>query len=314
MGIAENPNIFANNPLDRAGHKRTDPAWIAEKVKDPSSLFVPLWNLAPLILPEQSPGEGQDVGWMRYEAVAALGGPEAAMVFLGINRRGKALFGVDISAAANPETTGPLKGLGTFEDLRALGMTSALPTSELAILGQAKAMIDWHARHRFCAVCGSKTKLAEAGYKRDCPQCQAEHFPRTDPVVIMLATFGDKAFMGRQPAFPDRMFSALAGFIEPGESIEEAVARELDEEARIQINSVRYHSTQPWPFPSSLMIGCMAEAASDDFEIDGVELTEGRWFSRDELARALRGETQDFFVAPSFAIAHHLVKSFVAGD
>ncbi|MCR9242277.1 MAG: NAD(+) diphosphatase [Rhodobiaceae bacterium] len=312
MALEVNPNIFANNPLDRAGHFRTNPDWIAEKLADSASLAVPLWNLKPLVLPEEQPGGGKDVGWLPVNMVQSAS-PGGTTVFLGINRRGKPLFAHDISSLKDPEGDGPFKGLGGFEDLRAVGMMGELPNTELAILAQAKAMIDWHARHGHCAVCGAKTNVAEAGYKRSCPSCNAEHFPRTDPVVIMLATYGDKAFLGRQKIFPKGMYSAAAGFVEPGESIEEAVARELDEEAKIDVKSVRYHSTQPWPFPSSLMIGCIAEATSEDFEIDGIELSEGRWFTRDELAAALDGKGDGFFVPPAFAIAHHLVKAFVEG-
>jgi len=312
MALEANPNIFANNPLDRAGHRRTDPAWLGERQADNTSLCVPLWKLKPLVLPEAQKGAGKDVGWMPVDLVTSAA-PKGTQVFLGINKRGKALFAHDVSSLKDPENDGPLKGLGGFEDLRAVGMMGDLPPGELAILAQAKAMLDWHARHGHCAVCGAVSEMAEAGYKRACPSCKAEHFPRTDPVVIMLATLGDKAFLGRQKMFPKGMFSALAGFIEPGESIEEAVARELDEEAGLSVNSVRYHSTQPWPFPSSLMIGCIAEAAGEDFHIDGIELSEGRWFSRDELAAAMAGKADGFFVPPAFAIAHHLVKAFVEG-
>lgn len=312
MALAPSSQIFANNPLDRAGHRRTDPAWLDEKMKDASSLCVPLHELKPLVLPEARPGDGKDVGWLPVDMVTNAT-PGANTVFLGINKRGKALFAHDVTALPDPENEGPFKDMGAFEDLRAVGMMGELTPGELAILAQAKAMIDWHARHGHCAVCGAATEVAEAGYKRACPSCNAEHFPRTDPVVIMLATHGDKAFLGRQKIFPKGMYSALAGFIEPGESIEEAVARELDEEAGLSINSVRYHSTQPWPFPSSLMIGCLAEAESEEFEIDGVELSGGKWFTKAELAEALAGNAKGFFVPPSFAIAHHLVKAFVEG-
>lgn len=312
MTLEANPNIFANNPLDRAGHRRTDPEWMKEQLSNSASLAVPLWNLKPLILPEMEKGSGKDVGWLPVDMVRAAA-PEGTTVFLGINKRGKPLFSHDVTSLKDPENDGPLKGLGGFEDLRAVGMMGELPGSELAILAQAKAMIDWHVRHGHCSVCGAPTEVAEAGYKRACPSCKAEHFPRTDPVVIMLATLGDKAFLGRQKIFPKGMYSALAGFVEPGESIEEAVARELDEEAGLSINSVRYHSTQPWPFPSSLMIGCIAEATSEKFEIDGIELSGGKWFTRDELAAAIAGKGDGFFVPPAFAIAHHLVKAFVEG-
>jgi NAD+ diphosphatase len=172
-------------------------------------------------------------------------------------------------------------------------------------------MIDWHQRHGFCARCGTRTTMADAGYKRVCPNCNAEHFPRTDPVVIMLATHGDACLVGRGKQFPRGMFSALAGFIEPGETIEEAVRRELMEEAGLKVGRVTYHTTQPWPFPSSLMIGCFAEAESRDTKVDETEIAEVRWLERDLARRLVKGEGVDgVWVPPAIAIAHHLIKDW----
>jgi NAD+ diphosphatase len=186
-----------------------------------------------------------------------------------------------------------------------------LDPRDAAIMGQAKAMIDWHQRHGFCARCGSPTTMAEAGYKRVCPNCNAEHFPRTDPVVIMLATHGDACLVGRGKQFPRGMFSALAGFIEPGETIEEAVRRELMEEAGLKVGRVTYHTTQPWPFPSSLMIGCYAEAENRDTRVDETEIAEVRWLERDLARRLVKGEGVDgVWVPPAIAIAHHLIKDW----
>jgi len=312
MPLPENPNIFANNPLDRASYRRADDAWIAEQLADETSLFVPLYRMDPFVLPELKPGDGKDVGWLRIALLKELQSEDAPAVFLGINKRGKSLFAVDISHLKNPENLPQLKGLGAFEDLRALATAGEITATELAILAQAKSMLDWHARHRFCSACGAPSVIAEAGYKRTCPECKAEHFPRTDPVVIMLATLGDKCFLGRQKIWPAGMFSALAGFVEPGESIEEAVARELHEEAGLTVDSVNYHSTQPWPYPSSLMIGCHATAVSEDFEVDGIELSEGRWFGREELRGILEGNGDgSVWVPPRFAIAHQLIHAFV---
>lgn len=311
MGIPENPNIFANNPLDRASYRRADATWVAEQIAESSSLFVPFYRLAPFVLPEEGDNAQKDVGWLKMGLLKELGGADPLLIFLGINKRGKSLFAVDVSDLKNPENHPSLKGLGAFEDLRGLAMAGAITPSELAILAQGKSMIDWNQRHRFCSACGSPSNIAEAGYKRVCPSCKAEHFPRTDPVVIMLATYGDKCFLGRQKIWPKGMHSALAGFIEPGESIEEAVARELHEEAGLSTASVSYHSTQPWPYPSSLMIGCMAVAENDSFEIDGIELSEGRWFTRDEVKAVIAGKGDgSFWLPPPFAIAHQLVKTF----
>src|SRR5262249_39139920 len=147
-----------------------------------------------------------------------------------------------------------------------------LPGADTAILGQAKALIDWHQRHSFCPNCGAATTLADGGYRRLCPQCAAEHFPRTDPVVIMLPILGDHCLLGHNKRFPPALYSAFAGFVEPGETIEEAVRRELREEVTLDVGTVTYHASQPWPFPSALMIGCYAEARSRDFQIDGHEI------------------------------------------
>lgn len=313
MGLPENPNIFANNPLDRASYRRTDNAWIEAQLAAPSSLFVPMWRLQPFVLPEASPGEGKDIGWMRTGLLKELAG-ESTIVFLGINKRGKALFAADVSGLEDPDNHPALKGLGAFEDLRALAMAGEITPTELAIMAQAKSMIDWHNRHGFCSVCGAKSSMAEAGYKRICLSCKAEHFPRTDPVVIMLAVHDGKCFLGRQKIWPKGMHSALAGFVEPGRSIEEAVARELHEEAGLTIASATYHSTQPWPYPSSLMIGCHAVAESEDFTIDGIELSAGRWFTREEAQAVLAGKGDGtVWFPPPFAIAHQLIKAFAEG-
>ena len=304
MPLPENPNIFANNPLDRASYRRTDAAWIEEQLAQPASLFVPMWKLQPFVLPEAGPGEGKDIGWMRAALLPELAG-DGTVVFLGINKRGKALFAADVSALKEPENHAALKGLGAFEDLRALAMAGEITPTELAIMAQAKSMIDWHNRHGFCSVCGERSEMTEAGYKRTCPSCKAEHFPRTDPVVIMLAIHDGKCFLGRQKIWPKGMYSALAGFVEPGESIEEAVA---------DIASVSYHSTQPWPYPSSLMIGCHAVAETDRFEIDGIELSDGRWFSREETQAILAGKGDGtVWFPPPFAIAYQLVRAFADG-
>jgi NAD+ diphosphatase len=314
MGIPENPNIFANNPLDRASYRRADKEWVATQLADSGSLFVPFHRLQPFVLPEEKPSEGKDVGWLRMGLLKELAGPDPLTVFLGINKRGRALFAVDVSSLKNPENHPALKGLGAFEELRGLAMAGEITPTELAILAQGKSMIDWHQRHGFCSVCGTKSEIYEAGYKRQCPSCKAEHFPRTDPVVIMLSTYGDSCFLGRQKIWPKGMHSALAGFIEPGESIEEAVARELHEEAGLITASVTYHSTQPWPYPSSLMIGCIAVAETDAFKIDGIELSEGRWFTRTEVKAVLAGQGDgSVWLPPPFAIAHQLVKSFAQG-
>ena len=312
MALAENPIMFTNNPLDRAGHSRGDADWLAAQLASDTALIVPLWQLQPLVLPEIAPGDGRDVGWLPKAAFGDAWVGDMLVVFLGLNRRGKPLFAADISHMSSPEDIGPFKGMGIFEDLRALASAGDMPRTELAILAQAKGMLDWNRRHPFCAQCGTQSRLAEGGYKRVCDNCGTEHFPRTDPVVIMLATHGDDCLLGRQRGWPDGMMSALAGFMEPGESIEEAVARELQEEAGLEISSVTYLGTQPWPFPGSLMIGCMAEASNREIMVDEVELEEARWVSRADIRSSMAGQGP-LGAPPPMAIAYQLMKAFAEG-
>jgi NAD+ diphosphatase len=182
-------------------------------------------------------------------------------------------------------------------------------------IAEAKAVLHWHLRHRFCANCGALTASVEAGWRRDCPQCKAQHFPRTDPVVIMLAVRDDRCLLGRSPRFVPTMWSCLAGFMEPGESIEEAVRRETREEAGIATGRVAYFASQPWPFPMSLMIGCHAEALSEEIAVDHAELEDARWFSRAEVeSMLLRQHTDGLTVPPPVAIAHHIIRVWLDGE
>jgi NAD+ diphosphatase len=192
-----------------------------------------------------------------------------------------------------------------------LGLVDRVRPEVLGTYAAARALVDWHARHRFCAVSGHPTEMFRAGWGRRCPSCGAQHFPRTDPVVIMLVEFEGRALIGRQPSWPAGRYSALAGFVEPGESIEEAVRRETLEEAGVRVGAVRYVASQPWPFPSSLMIGCLAEAESDDITVDANELEDAIWVTRDEVRAALADEPGRFLPPPSFAIARYLLEAWL---
>jgi NAD+ diphosphatase len=188
-----------------------------------------------------------------------------------------------------------------------------LPLRDTAIAGQAKALLDWHKRHGFCASCGTRTELRDGGYRRHCLSCGGDHFPRTDPVVIMLPIFEDACLVGRNTRFPAQLYSAFAGFVEPGESMEEAVRRELEEEVSLKVGDVRYHASQPWPFPSSLMLGCYAQALSRDFKIDGHEIGDARWLTKDEVRARLAGQIDDDMKLPvTIAIAHYLIKDWAS--
>jgi NAD+ diphosphatase len=244
----------------------------------------------------------------RGEDARALA-PSAETVFLGLVGEA-ARFGV----ALDPEATKGLKGRPDLfvTDLRSIAVQGLVGPEHLAPLAEAKALLAWHARHRFCANCGKPTDMAQAGWKRICPGCQLEHFPRTDPVVIMLAIDGDRCLLGRAGRFVQNMWSCLAGFVEPGESMEEAARRETLEEAGITCGRVKYFASQPWPFPMSLMIGCHAQATSSQITVDREELEDARWFTRDEVALMFKGEHPDgISIPPPIAIAHHIIRAWV---
>jgi NAD+ diphosphatase len=235
--------------------------------------------------------------------------PTGETVFLGLD--GDAgRFGV----ALDPEATKALRGRDDLlvTDLRSIAVQGLVGPDHLAPLAEAKALLSWHARHRFCSNCGAKTDLVQAGWKRVCPHCKTEHFPRTDPVAIMLTIDGDRCLLGRAGRFVANMWSCLAGFIEPGESIEDAVRRETLEEAGIVCGEVKYFRSQPWPFPMSLMIGCHARAESSSITVDRTELEDARWFTREETALMFLGRhPEGVSIPPPIAIAHHIIRAWV---
>jgi NAD+ diphosphatase len=303
---------FSGNPLDRASVKRTDAEWVAAQRRHAGSMILPMWRLQPFIFGSEKAPAPVELGLLRPGLCETLAAPDAPSIFLGLEGD-TAMFALDISAARNPTEEGPLAGLGHFRDARAAAAT--LPMKDAAIMGQAKAMIDWHNRHGFCPNCGAKSELADAGWKRYCANCKTEHFPRTDPVVIMLATAGEHCLLGRSPRFASTMWSCLAGFIEPGEAIEDAVRRETREESGITCGRVTYFHSQPWPFPTTLMIGCHAEALTREIVVDREELEDARWFSRDEVATMLiRRHPGGLSTPPPVAIAHHLIRAWFENE
>ena len=276
--LASRPNVYTGSPLDRADGRRNDEAWIAERMADPASLWVPVWRARTLF-------QGLDEG--RPEAVFLTGAAASALrmaggpwAFLGL-QDDLAMFTVDISAVDDPLPLLP-DAVARFEDLRQIG--PGLAPNEAAILAHARGLMHWRLRHGFCGVCGGRCEARSAGHAMACIVCRAQHFPRTDPAVIMLVHRGDRVLLGHSQRFPKvHMYSTLAGFVEPGESLEEAVAREVLEESAIRVGNVRYHSSQPWPFPSSIMLGFYAEGLTEEITIDPNELQDARWFSRAEL-------------------------------
>ena len=300
------PIIFSGSPMDRADHERRDPKFIEDRLDREDSRFIPLWRLNALV----KQGDEAGLAFAR-NVVCEHANPDVGTVFLGLVDD-VAYFAVDISSLENPEEALGAEGVAKFEDVRAAA--SRLPAPDAAIIAHARSRVDWHARHPFCPTCGDKTVVRGGGSHRVCTGCSVEHFPRTDPVAIAVVTHGERSLLGRQHGWPDEMYSALAGFIESGESLEEAVRREVKEESGVPVGDVHYVASQPWPFAASLMIGCIAEALDDAVEVDRFELEDASWFEKDRVERALGGDPKgaELIVPPPMAIAHHLLVHWVA--
>jgi NAD+ diphosphatase len=309
MALKAHINTFSGNPLDRGGDLRSDAAWLARHLSDPEALAVAMWNGQPFV--EPAPEGGLRLAYLRADmARDAVGGADERLLFLGL-AKSTPVFAVEFETSADP-SQGALAGLGRFEELRSAA--GLLPLPDAGIAATARSLFEWRRRHRFCSACGQESEIADGGWKRVCPACKTEHFPRTDPVVIMLPVKGARCALGRHGSWPKGRMSALAGYVEPGEAIEEACARELKEEAGLIALKVAYHSSQPWPWPSSLMIGLVAEVEREEAKPDGHELEEVRWFSREEARRMIEeGEFDGVRPAPPFAIAHQLLKAWAAG-
>ena len=281
---------FTGCRIDRADHVRVDPAAVARLAASPAARLLRLSGADP-----ELDGEGR----LRWAPMPSL--PEFdRLIFLGLD--GEAPLFAPIGRIE--------EGRRPWTIFRLL---ETMAGEDAALWGTARSLTAWHGRHGFCANCGAATAPFRAGWGRKCGGCEAEHFPRVDPVVIMLAEHEGRVLLGRQPQYPPGRYSALAGFVEPGESIEEAVARELGEEAGIEVTNIDYVASQPWPFPGQLMIACIAQAKSDALTIDRTELEDAIWVGRDGVEAAMRREPGAPFLAPPhFAIAHSLLRSWLA--
>ena len=295
---------FVRNPLLRHAAER-DEAHTAAQARDPAAATIVFAGEAAILA-------------VRDGAVTALlpralldGLAPAEQAYLG-TLEGRPVFAALVAPEAAERFGEPHH---RALDLRAIALGGTVPPDELGMLAQGKALLHWHRAHRYCGFCGTATRATAGGARRDCPSCARQHFPRTDPVVIMLVARDEGCLLGRQPRFPPGMYSCLAGFMEPGETVEDAVRRETSEEAGVAVGAVRYLASQPWPFPSSLMIGCVAEALGDALTLDREELEDGRWFTRDEVRLMLeRRHPQGLFGPAPMAIAHHLMRWWVDGS
>jgi NAD+ diphosphatase len=299
MIIPSRGNPYTGSPLDRVGYHRNDEAWVAAALADPRTRYVPVWRA-------QNFFDGGADGGPRAIFPTGLAVDGHVWALLGIGVDGHAIFALDLSAVDDPAPLVPSHG--AFADLRSVG--AGLPGDEAAILAHARSIMHWRSRHRFCGVCGAACAPISGGNTMACPSCKTHHFPRTDPAVIMLVTRGDQALLGHSQRFPNsKMYSTLAGFVEPGESLEEAVAREVLEESGVRVGRVSYHSSQPWPFPGSIMLGFYAEGLSEAITIDKVELLDVRWFSRDMM---LNHKDHDFALPRQDSIARRLIEDWIA--
>jgi NAD+ diphosphatase len=305
---------FGGSGLDRAAALRGDAQ--AQSALYPAGRILPLWRGKPL---------ARDKGalvWLPADHPVLCDAGD--IVFLG-QEAGQGFFAADLAHWAPPaapvldpplfldpnEERHPLLPENhAFVELR--GLMLALSAREAELAAMARAVLGWHRSHAFCAACGARSELHEAGWQRQCPACGTRHFPRTDPVVIMLVTRGNQTLVGRSPGWPEGMYSCLAGFVEPGETIEAAVRREVAEETGIPVGQVRYLASQPWPFPASLMIGCMAEALAEDIQLDPVELEDARWISREDMVDVMAGRHPEVKAPRRGAIAHALLENWLA--
>ncbi|WP_127902635.1 NAD(+) diphosphatase [Solirhodobacter olei] len=305
---------FGGSGLDRAAALRADAAAQAAMWADPAARVLPVWRGKVLVA-------GAALGWVApgHPALAEAG----PALFLGQGGDGP-VFAVDISDW-EPEADQPAVAGGFFDptlqahpalpdmgfaELR--GVMAELSPRDAELAAMARALFGWHRSHGFCARCGARSDWSDAGWRRECPACGAQHFPRTDPVVIMLILRGNSVLLGRSPAWPEGMYSLLAGFVEPGETIEAAVRREVAEETGVKVGAVRYLASQPWPFPASLMFGCQGEALSEEIEIDPVEIEDAIWVGREEMVQVMAGLHPRIRPARRGAIAHFLVANWLA--
>ncbi len=318
MPLAAIETCFSGNPLDRADQLRADPEIFGKIMDRDDARFVLLAHdydqpsdKGTLSLPSDSrilTDQAGDIAWQTSRKCKFL--PAGTTIFLGLENS-EPRYAIQVKGNIDELNTMFEADGCKFRDGRGIAFKLSGPHPSLGIIAQAKSMLLWHESHRFCAKCGHESTMVKAGYERKCGACDASHFPRTDPVVIMLVRKGDKALVGRGKNWPEGHYSALAGFMEPGENIEEAVAREIFEEVGLRTKHVTYKASQPWPWPSSLMIGTEAWVEDGDLSIDSNEIEDAIWITKNDVLASIREESSLRLMPPAFAIAHSLIKSWL---
>ncbi len=298
-------HIFAGNPLDRGDIERRDEQLLKNMVWQDNAKFLPFHTLNPLILKK----ERAELAWIGNQFLNQVAKEVGDPTFLGFDNERNPCFAVDVTLAEKLSDISSFMRQADFEDGRSAAIS--ITNEQSGILAQARSNLNWHAQNRFCSVCGTESQSQRGGLMRECSKCKTQHFPRTDPVAIMLVYKGERCVMGQTLARSNSTFySCLAGFMDQGESIEEGVRREVREESGLEVGKVTYHSSQPWPFPSSLMIGCHAEAISDEIVSDPGEMSDVRWFTKEDVKLALEDKLDDVNIPGPIAIAHHLIKAW----
>ncbi len=309
------PTVAATTMLDRAGPKRADAAWIAANRAAANGRYLMYCDLKPVIN-SSADRASATLRWLSRSEITGLDLDAADALFLGLDRQnGAPHFAIAITEEKAKGLPGAAALLRPSVDLRTLAMQGMLSPEEQSLAGQARALAQWHENQKHCGKCGAAAHATDGGWRRKCSGCGLDWFPRTDPVVIMLVTDGERCILAHEHRYQNNMYSTLAGFLEPGEDIEHAVRREVLEETNITVGRVTYHSSQPWPFPHSLMMGCIAHALSTEITIDPNEIAKARWFTREEALSMLERRHPEGLTAPApHAIANALLRTFVEGN
>jgi NAD+ diphosphatase len=307
------PTLGTQTALERRSGKRADAGYIAAARANAHAKVLALFALRVPIVPSPDPAQA-GLRWLSFGEVQAIGNP-GELVFLGEDETQAPVFTCNFEASGADPAEAAFEEMKPLVDLRSLARQGVLSETELLIASQARALLAWHGISRFCSRCGGRVRAEDAGWRLHCEACGLDTYPRMDPAAIMLITHGGRCLMGREHRFPEKLYSALAGYVEPGDDIEHAVRREVKEETGIDVGQVRYLASQPWPFPHSLMIACWGEALNEEFTINAAEIADARWFSREEAASMLANcHPEGLEVPPAISIAHTLVRAFVDGN